>query len=63
VLHWFVLGDHHAPAAFYALEALPSITLTTHHLHRVPRCETCSGVTDVAAPLPWYKEVPLAAGL
>ena len=62
-LHWLVLGDHYAPAAFYALEALPSITLTTHHLHRVPRCDACSGVTDVAAPLPWYKEVPLAAGL
>jgi bacteriocin biosynthesis cyclodehydratase domain-containing protein len=62
-LQWLVLGDHYAPAGFYALEALPSIALSTHHLHRVPRCPACSGLTDVASPLPWYKEVPLAAGL
>lgn len=62
-LHWLVLGDHYAPAGFYALETLPSITLTTHYLHRVPRCEACSGIADVAGPLPWYKEIPLAAGL
>jgi bacteriocin biosynthesis cyclodehydratase domain-containing protein len=59
-LHWLVLGDHYAPACFYALEPFPVFTLTSHHLHRVPRCEACSGLEDVAAPLPWYKEVPVA---
>ena len=61
-LHWLVLGDHYAPACFYALEPFPTFTLAGHHLHRVPRCEACSGVEDVAAPLPWYKEVPVAGG-
>ena len=60
---WLVLGDHYTPAGFYALETLPSIALTTHYLHRVPRCEACSGIADMAGPLPWYKEMPLAAGL
>ena len=59
-LHWLVLGDHYVPAAFYALELLPTLSLGVHHLHRVPRCEACSGVADVAAPLPWFKEVPVA---
>jgi bacteriocin biosynthesis cyclodehydratase domain-containing protein len=61
-LHWLVLDDHYAPAGFYALEPLPSLALTSHHLHRVPRCEACSGLADVASPLPWYKEVPVATG-
>jgi bacteriocin biosynthesis cyclodehydratase domain-containing protein len=61
-LHWLVLDDHYAPAGFYGLELLPTLALTVHHLHRVPRCEACSGVADVASPLPWYKEVPVAAG-
>lgn len=61
-LQWLVLRDHFAPAAFYALEPLPTLRLTVHHVHRVPRCSACSGLEDVAAPLPWFKEVPLAAG-
>jgi bacteriocin biosynthesis cyclodehydratase domain-containing protein len=61
-LQWLVLGDHYAPAAFYAFEPLPTLTLTVHHVHRVPRCEACSGLADVASPLPWYKEVPVAGG-
>jgi bacteriocin biosynthesis cyclodehydratase domain-containing protein len=61
-LHWLVLGDHYAPASFYAVEPLPTVSLTSHHLHRVPRCDACSGLADVASPLPWYKEVPVAGG-
>ena len=59
VLGWLVLGDHYIPAAFYALELLPSIALSVHHVHRVPRCPACSGLADAASPLPWYKEVPV----
>ncbi len=61
-LHWLVLGDHYAPAAFYAFELLPTLALELHHVHRVPRCEACSGLADVAPPLPWHKEVPVAGG-
>jgi bacteriocin biosynthesis cyclodehydratase domain-containing protein len=60
VLSWLVLGDHYAPAAFYAVELLPVLALTVHHVHRVPRCPACSGLADVAPPLPWHKEVPVA---
>ncbi len=61
-LHWLVLGDHYSPAAFYAFELLPTLRLDLHHLHRVPRCEACSGLADVAPPLPWFKEIPVAVG-
>jgi bacteriocin biosynthesis cyclodehydratase domain-containing protein len=61
-LSWLVLGDHYAPAAFYAVELLPVLGLTVHHVHRVPRCAACSGLADVAPPLPWHKEVPVARG-
>lgn len=59
-LGWLVHGDHYAPAAFYALELLPTISLNLHHVHRVPRCMACSGVSDVSPPLPWHKEIALA---
>ena len=55
-LEWLVLRDHHAPAAFYAIELDQGLSLSLHHVHRVPRCHACSGLTDVAAPLPWHKE-------
>jgi bacteriocin biosynthesis cyclodehydratase domain-containing protein len=59
-VHWLVLGDHYAPAAFYAFEPLPTLRLTLHHVYRVPRCNACSGLADLAPPLPWFKEVPVA---
>lgn len=62
VLSWLVLGDHYAPAVFYAFELVPVLGLTVHHVHRVPRCPACSGLADVAPPLPWHKEVPVAHG-
>jgi bacteriocin biosynthesis cyclodehydratase domain-containing protein len=59
-LGWLVLGDHYAPAAMYAIELVPSISVAVHHVHRVPRCPACSDVADVAPPLPWHKEIPVA---
>jgi bacteriocin biosynthesis cyclodehydratase domain-containing protein len=59
-LGWLVLGDHYAPAAMYALELVPTIALTVHHVHRVPRCPVCSDVAAESAPLPWHKEIPVA---
>jgi bacteriocin biosynthesis cyclodehydratase domain-containing protein len=55
-LEWLVLGEHHVPSAFYAVELDRIIAVSTHHVHRVPRCPACSGLADVAAPLPWHKE-------
>jgi bacteriocin biosynthesis cyclodehydratase domain-containing protein len=59
-LAWLVLGDHYVPAAFAAFQLTPLPSLSVHHVHRVPRCPACSGTADIAPPLPWYKEVPLA---
>jgi bacteriocin biosynthesis cyclodehydratase domain-containing protein len=62
VSSWLVHADHYAPGAFYALELLPTLGLTVHHVYRVPRCPACSGLADVAPPLPWHKEVPIELG-
>jgi bacteriocin biosynthesis cyclodehydratase domain-containing protein len=56
-MSWLVNGDHYAPGAFYALELVPTLGLTVHHVYRVPRCPACSGLAVVAPPLPWHKEV------
>jgi bacteriocin biosynthesis cyclodehydratase domain-containing protein len=56
---WLVHGDHYAPGAFYAIELLPTLGLSVHHVYRVPRCPACSGLADVSPPLPWHKEVPV----
>ena len=55
-LEWLVLRDHYAPSAFYAIELGRGLSMSLHHVHRVPRCDACSAVADVAAPLPWDKE-------
>jgi bacteriocin biosynthesis cyclodehydratase domain-containing protein len=59
-LEWLILRDQYVPSAFYALELVPSFSVTLHHVYRVPRCDACSGLGDVAAPLPWHKEVRVA---
>jgi bacteriocin biosynthesis cyclodehydratase domain-containing protein len=55
-LQWLVLRGDGATSAFYAVELGDDLALSRHHVHRVPRCSACSGVADVATPLPWYKE-------
>ncbi len=55
-LEWLVLHHAHVPSAFYAVDLLPVLGVTLHHVYRVPRCPACSGLEDVAAPLPWHKE-------
>ena len=61
-LEWLVLGDHHAPSAFYAIELGRGLSMSLHHVHRVPRCRACSGLADIAAPLPWHKEHQAVGG-
>jgi bacteriocin biosynthesis cyclodehydratase domain-containing protein len=56
MLEWVVLHDHHVPSAFYAVELGQVLGVSLHHVHRVPRCSACSGLDDVSAPLPWFKE-------
>jgi bacteriocin biosynthesis cyclodehydratase domain-containing protein len=62
VLEWLVLGDPHVPSAFHAVELVPAFGVSLHYVHRVPRCPACSGLEDVAAPLPWHKESAVVGG-
>jgi bacteriocin biosynthesis cyclodehydratase domain-containing protein len=62
VLEWLVLRDHHAPSAFYAIELGEGLSMGLHYVHRVPRCHACSGLADVAGPLPWHKEHQAVGG-
>ena len=55
VLRWLAHRDHMLPGAFFACEGAGT-ALTHHRVYRVPRCPVCSGLGDVAPPLPWYKE-------
>ena len=54
-LRWIAYRDPHLPGAFYACEA-GGTSLSQHRVYRVPRCSACSGLTDLAPPLPWFKE-------
>ena len=62
VLEWLVLEDARVPSAFYAVELVPVVCVSLHYVHRVPRCAVCSGLEDVSAPLPWYKESAVVGG-
>lgn len=59
-LRWLAFRDQRLPGVFFALEAAGA-ALSQHRVYRVPRCRACSGIGDVAPPLPWHKETrPLA---
>jgi bacteriocin biosynthesis cyclodehydratase domain-containing protein len=60
VLEWLAHRNDYVPSAFYAVELVPEIRLTLHHVHRVPRCGACSGLADVSTPLPWHTDAPIA---
>jgi bacteriocin biosynthesis cyclodehydratase domain-containing protein len=47
--------DPFLPGTWYALELAPQPALGTHILYRVPRCPACSGLAEVAQPLPWHR--------
>ena len=52
-LRWLSHRDGSLPGILHALEYHPTPRLTRHVVHRVPRCEACSGIAGVSAPLPW----------
>ena len=55
-LRWLVHGDRFVPARFFAVELTPVLSVTLHHVYRVPRCPACSDLAGLADPLPWFKE-------
>lgn len=60
-LRWLAHEDPFLPGTWYALEPVPQPALGTHVLYRVPRCPSCSGLGDVAQPLPWHRAAAPAA--
>jgi bacteriocin biosynthesis cyclodehydratase domain-containing protein len=54
-LRWLVQRDQFLPGTWYALELSPQPALGTHVLYRIPRCPACSGLAQIAQPLPWHR--------
>jgi bacteriocin biosynthesis cyclodehydratase domain-containing protein len=55
-LRWLAWRDPLAPGKIQAIELGAGLELAVHHVYRVPRCPVCSGLSDLAPPLPWFKE-------
>jgi bacteriocin biosynthesis cyclodehydratase domain-containing protein len=52
---WLAGADTRLPGELYVLAAHPELTLSSHHVLRVPRCPACSDAQRLAAPLPWHE--------
>jgi bacteriocin biosynthesis cyclodehydratase domain-containing protein len=53
VLRWLASRDAGLPGVVHTLE-LGALSLTRHHVWRVPRCPSCSEVAGAAPPSPWF---------
>ena len=56
-LRWAVGRDSRIPGLLHVLAMRPRLSMTTHHVLRVPRCPVCSGRDKAASPLPWHEAV------
>jgi bacteriocin biosynthesis cyclodehydratase domain-containing protein len=54
-LNWLGGRDPSLPGVLHTLELRPVCLVTRHHVYRVPRCPTCSGLEELAAPSPWFE--------
>jgi bacteriocin biosynthesis cyclodehydratase domain-containing protein len=54
VLRWLVGRDASLPGVLHALELGPPLTVSAHHVWRVPRCPSCSNASATAPPSPWF---------
>lgn len=61
-LRWLAWRDPLAPGKIQAIELGAGLELAVHHVYRVPRCPVCSGLSDLAPPLPWFKEEARVGG-
>jgi bacteriocin biosynthesis cyclodehydratase domain-containing protein len=53
---WVATRDPSLPGALFVLELDEGVSVTRHHVHRVPRCAACSPSTRLPAPMPWAEE-------
>jgi bacteriocin biosynthesis cyclodehydratase domain-containing protein len=54
LLRWLVGRDASLPGVLHALELGPPLTVSAHHVWRVPRCASCSDAAATALPSPWF---------
>jgi bacteriocin biosynthesis cyclodehydratase domain-containing protein len=55
-LAWVATRDASLPGAVFVVELDEGVSVTRHHVHRVPRCDACSPAQQVPAPMPWAEE-------
>jgi bacteriocin biosynthesis cyclodehydratase domain-containing protein len=53
ILRWLVSPDAFLPGRFFTFRFDAGLCLEAHDVFRVPRCPACSGLANVASPLPW----------
>jgi bacteriocin biosynthesis cyclodehydratase domain-containing protein len=56
-LRWLALRDPFVPGVLTAVELDGVAKLGSHVVYRVPRCPACSGLDELAPPLPWFEEL------
>lgn len=47
------VSDPFATGVFFAVEHGEHLSITKHHVYRVPRCPACSATASTSAPIPW----------
>lgn len=52
-LRWLATADARLPGRFYSLDPRSVLSLSHHHVLRVPRCPACA--IDRAVPSPWHE--------
>jgi len=54
VVRWIGGRDTTVPGVLHVVETQPALSLSEHHVLRVPRCCACSVAERLARPLPWH---------
>lgn len=57
-LRWLGTRDARLPGTLQSVELADGVVVERHTVLRVPRCPACSGLGELAPPLPWF-DLPL----
>jgi bacteriocin biosynthesis cyclodehydratase domain-containing protein len=58
VMRWHSRRDASLPGSFQSIEINRDISVSSHVVYRVPRCEVCATSVAVAPPAPWFEGLP-----
>jgi hypothetical protein len=58
VIRWHSRRDAYLPGRFQSIELDREMSVRSHMVYRVPRCEACASAVAVASPAPWFEELP-----